>query len=448
MAQTKSMTSGNPLKLILELGTPLLAGSILQQLYNFVDTVVVGRGIGMDALAAVGLTGGINFLVLGFVMGMAQGVTILVSQYFGAKDYVHLRKAVTMSVFVTYLTGALVTVLAMAGAMWILEVMNTPEEIIMDSWKYLEVIMGGILISLSYNFLSGILRALGDSKNPLIAMVIAFILNTILDILFVIPLNMGVVGAALATVMAQAVSALYCFWCCCKLEILRLHKADWAWSGKMVWSSFSLSLPVAVMNSITAVGVLIMQTAINGFGQVYIAGYSTASKIIILMEQISSTYGFASGTYVGQNKGARQPERIMQGVRQIQFAVIGMNLACAAVSFLLGKQLLGMMIGQADPAVIDTAYHSLVFLSLFLVFLGLLWIYRCALQSMSDTLFPMISGIIEFAARALSIVFLPAILGFDGVLWAEASAWISAAAMLACVYYYRVKKLKKEAVSV
>lgn len=444
MEQTTSMTSGKPLKLILQLGLPLLAGNILQQLYNFVDTVVVGRGIGTAALAAVGLTGAIHFLVLGFISGLAQGVSILAAQFFGAGDYSSLRKSVTMSALVNYASGIVITALSLWQASWILEIMQTPADILPYSLTYLQIIFGGILISLTYNFLSGILRAFGDARNPLIAMIIAFFVNTILDIWFVMGLQMGVAGAAWATVIAQGISALYCWICCRKISVLRMERKDWKWDGAMAWKSFILSFPVAIMNSITAVGVMFLQAAINTFGAVYIAGYSTASKIIVLTEQISSTFGFASGTFVGQNMGAGLTERIQEGVRVIQKAVAGMNLGTCLVLIVIGRPLLALMLSADEPEVIDIAYQCVVFLSVFLVALGILWIFRCALQSMSDTFFPMLSGILEFVSRVVCIMILPHFFGFYGVLMSEVSAWIAAALMLGIVYTWRMKKERKK----
>lgn len=436
------MTSGNPTRLILKLGIPLLAGNVLQQLYTLVDTVIVGRGIGVDALAAVGLTGSITFLILGFMIGMAQGVGILVSQSFGAQNAEQLRKSVTMSFVLNYTIGLVVTAAALSSVHWILRTMNTPAGLIPISAAYLRIIFSGILVSLSYNFCSGILRALGDSRNPLIAMVLAFIINTLLDLWFVMGLRMGVTGAGLATVIAQGMSALYCFWCCRQISILHLKREDWHLDLAMLKTSFQLSVPVAVMNSITAVGVMILQAAINAFGAVYIAGYSTASKIILLLEQISSTFGFATGTYVGQNLGAGKLDRIRQGVASMQKAVLIMNVLSAAATIGCGRFMIQSMISSAEAEVVDVAYHCLVVLSVFLAALGILWVFRCALQSMSDTFFPMLSGILEFGTRTCCILTLPRWFGFNGVLYSEVSAWMAAALMLGIVYRRRMKNIE------
>ena len=222
MSQTKDMTIGNPSKLILAFGMPLLAGNILQQLYNMVDTIVVGRGVGVDALAAVGATGSINFLVLGFIMGMAQGVSILAAQFFGSKDYQRLRKSITMNIYISIVVCGLMTVLSLLFTKDVLLLMGTPETIMNDAVSYIQIIFLFMSVSYAYNFLSGILRAVGDSKNPVIAMVIACIINVVLDVVLVMYVHMGVAGAAYATVIAQAFSALYCLWSYLKIKELRL----------------------------------------------------------------------------------------------------------------------------------------------------------------------------------------------------------------------------------
>lgn len=441
MSSTKRMTQGSEVKAILAFGLPLLFGNVLQQLYNFVDTLIVGRGISMNALAAVGTTGSINFLVLGFIMGMAQGVNILVSQYFGAKDFKNLKKSVTMSLLINVFTGIIISILSIAFVPLLLENMNTPAEILEDAILYIRIIFAGILISLAYNFLSGILRALGDSKNPLRAMVIAFFVNTALDLFFVLVLGWGVAGAALATVLAQGVSALFCFMQCSKLQILHLNKEDWQMDTGLLKKSLSLSLPVAIMNSITATGVIVLQAAINAYGAAYVAAYSAASKINMILEQISSTFGYATGTFVGQNIGANEIERIKKGVARINLVVIGFNVATALLIICFAKPLMAFMVGEDETLVMEYGAHCLIFLSVFLFALGILWVHRCALQSMSDTFFPMLSGLLEFFARVLGVMLFPGLMGFDGLLMAEVFAWICAAIMLVIVYKVRIHLL-------
>lgn len=439
----QDMTRGNPGKLIFSFGMPLLFGNILQQLYNFVDTVVVGRGAGLGALAAVGATGSINFLVLGFVIGLTQGVSILCAQYFGAKEEENIRKSITMSAILCFSTAVLLTLLSMAGARPLLQWMNTPASVLDDAVLYIQIIFGAIAVSTAYNFFSGILRALGDSKHPLNAMVLAFLINTVLDILFVIPGKMGVAGAAWATVIAKVFSALYCWFCLKKISMLRLSKADWKWDRTMFAKSAGLSLPVAVMNSITAVGVMVIQMAINGFGEVYVAAYAAANKVIIILEQISSTFGFAAGTFAGQNLGAGKITRIEKGVRQANWIVLAMNISCALLCTLAGKPMMELMMGTEDLQAVEIAVQTVTVLSWFMIFLGGLWIYRSSLQSMGDTLWPMASGLLEFFSRLFFCWLLPSVFGFVGILLAECSAWICAMLMLLAVYCITMRRLKK-----
>lgn len=438
------MTSGPPAKLIFLFGLPLLAGNILQQLYNFVDTIIVGRGISMEALAAVGVTGSLNFLVLGFLMGLSQGVSILVSQFFGAEDFASLRKSITMSAWLCFGAGFIIMTLALSGSRWLLEVIITPPDIIDDAQTYLNLIFMGIPLSLAYNFLGGILRGVGDSKNPLIAMVIAFSINTALDLLFILPLKMGVAGAALATVLAQGISALYCLWCCLKIDVLKLHRSDWKWSGSLFRRSYRLSLPVAFMNSITAVGLIFLAAAINGYGSDFVAAYSAASKVLVILEQISSAFGMAASSYAGQNMGAGKISRIRTGIRKANLIVLALNLICTICMFAFSRNLLQIMVSAENREVLDISVYILNFQSAFLAFLGTLWVFRSALQGMGDTVAAMLSGLVEFFTRIFCILWLPALLGFNGVLSAETFSWITATILLAAIYYRKLSKLKKK----
>ena len=443
MPQTKDMTIGSPSKLIIGFGLPLLAGNLLQQLYNMVDTIVVGRGVGVEALAAVGATGSINFLVLGFIMGMAQGISILVSQYFGSKEYERLRKSVTMNIYISIAVCGLMTILSLLFTKDILLVMDTPSNILTDAIDYIQIIFLFMSVSYAYNFLSGILRAVGDSKNPVIAMVIACVINIILDIWFVIGIGMGVKGAAYATVIAQAFSALYCLVSYKRIPELRLQKEDWKMDWKLLKKSFFLSFPVAVMNSITAVGVMVLQAGVNHFGTEYIAAYSAGSKIMVILETIGSTFGSAGATFVGQNLGAGKIDRILKGINELAIVMVVVHILLAIVMFFSTTSILGMMIGKEQTNVIAYGNQYMRVMYLFIAVLSILWVYRCALQAMGDTFLPMISGVVEFFSRIIFTMTLPGLLGFDGIALSEVSAWVGACCVLIPAFYYRVFKLKK-----
>ncbi len=442
MAQTKDMTIGNPNQLILGFGLPLLAGNLLQQLYNMVDTIVVGRGVGVNALAAVGATGSINFLVLGFIMGMAQGISILVSQYFGSKDFYKLRKSITMNIYISIVVCGLMTILSLLFTKDILVFMDTPNNILTDAVNYIQIIFLFMSISYAYNFLSGILRAVGDSKNPVIAMVIACFINIILDVWFVMGIHMGVRGAAYATIIAQAFSAVYCFISCLRIPEIRLQKQDWKMDWGLLKKSFLLSFPVAIMNSITAVGVMVLQVGVNHFGTEYIAAYSAGSKIMVVLETIGSTFGTACATFVGQNLGAGKVDRILKGVNELALIMIGIHILLAVVMYFSTNSILSMMIGSEQTAVIAYGFQYMRIMYVFIAVLSILWVYRCALQAMGDTFLPMISGVVEFFSRIICTMTLPSLLGFDGIAFSEVSAWVGACCILIPAFYYRLHKIK------
>lgn len=444
MSHTKDMTSGNPVKLIVAFGLPLLAGNILQQLYNMVDTIVVGRGVGVDALAAVGATGSFNFLVLGFIMGMAQGVSILVAQFFGSKDFRRLRQSITMSAYLSVIVCVSLTIISLLFSRDILIMMDTPSNILDDAVIYINIIFACMSISYIYNFFSGILRAVGDSRNPVIAMVIAFFVNVVLDVWFVMGLHMGVAGAAYATVIAQGVSALYCFVSYMAIHEIRVKKEDWAMNLSLLKDSFFISIPVAIMNSITACGIMILQAGVNHFGTAYVAGYSAASKLIIILEQLGSTFGFACSTYVGQNLGAHRPDRIRYGVKQIAIIMVITHLALGAIMWFISVPILSWMIGAKETTVIQYAYQYLKINYIFIFILSILWVYRCSLQSLGDTVLPMVSGIVEFFSRMICTMVLPSVIGFDGIAFSEVAAWTFACFVLVPGFYYRLHQQERK----
>lgn len=443
MAQTKDMTTGTPSKLIIGFGLPLLAGNILQQLYNMVDTIVVGRGVGVEALAAVGATGSINFFVLGFIMGMAQGVSILVSQFFGSKDYRRLRQSITMSVYISIAVCGVMTILSLLFTRDLLKWMDTPENILEDAVTYISIIFACMSISYAYNFLSGILRAVGDSRNPVIAMVIACIVNVGLDVFFVMGLHTGVAGAAWATVIAQGISALYCLVSYLRIEETRVMREDWTMNTNLLKESFVLSLPVAIMNSVTAVGVMVLQAGVNHFGTQYIAGYSAGSKIMMILETIGSTFGYACSTFVGQNLGARKTDRIRKGVNEIALVMGIFHIVLGALMLCITKPILTMMVGAGEKEVIAYGCQYMRINYIFLFVLSLLWVYRCSLQSLGDTILPMVSGIMEFVARITFTLTLPNLIGFDGIAFSEISAWCFACVVLIPAFYYRIHQKEK-----
>lgn len=440
---TKNMTSGNSAKLIFFFAVPLLFANIFQQLYNMVDTIIVGRYISVQALAAVGATGSINFLVIGFVTGLTQGVSILTAQYYGAQCYERLRKSVTISACLYFIIGAIITVISVAGSEALLDLLQTPDTIKPEALLYIRIIFIGMFSIIAFNFFSSILRSLGDSKTPLLALCVACGINIGLDILFIVVLHMGVEGAAYATVAAQLISAVICYIRMKAISELKLSKNDWSYDAILFQRSFRLGMPVAVMNSITAIGVMILQFAVNGYGDIYIAAYSVAAKVQIMLEQLSNTFGFAIAAYVGQNLGANKIERIRTGVRKAVEMLTVANILLGVVVLMFGKSIMAFMVSGEEAEVIAVGYQFLVVFALFLWMLGLLFVYRSSLQAMGDTLFPMVSGFVEFFTRIAFVLILPMFFGFLAVPYAEGGAWTSAGCMLMAAYSYRMHHMIK-----
>lgn len=440
----KNMTSGNPTKLIISFAIPLLLGNIFQQLYNMVDTIIVGRFIGVNALAAVGSTGSISFLVLGFVLGLTQGLSILVAQYYGADNYKKIRKSITMSVYLYAIVGIIITVISVMYSRELLEILRTPDNIINDAHSYIRIIFSGIIVTIAFNFLSGILRALGDGKTPLYSLFISSIINIVLDIYFIVVLKMGVNGAAYATVIAQLISSIFCYYKIHKIKEIRIHKEDWKFNGLLFKKSFILGIPVALMNSVTAVGVMVLQVVVNGYGAVYVAGYSAGSRVIVILEQVGNTFGFAIATYAGQNLGANKIDRIKEGVKKTNVILAVVNVAIGAMVVLFGKPILALIVSGSETEVISVGYQYLVVTSLLLWVLGLLFVYRSTLQAIGDTFIPMISGIVEFAARIGAVIILSSLFGFLAIPAAEVAAWIMATIILMTAYYYRIRKFEED----
>lgn len=448
MAQTKDMTVGKPAGLIFFFALPLMMGNICQQLYIVVDSAIVGQVAGVEALAAMGAAEWINWLVMGVVGGFAQGFSIMVAQRFGAGDIPGLRKAVGVSVTLTGIVSLLTIAIGIPVTRPLLKLLNTPENIIGGAVSYLYIIIGCALITGAYNILACILRALGNSKTPLIAMLVAAGVNIALDFVFVMGLKMGVAGAALGTVIAQAVAMVICYLAVRKIPELKFTRSDFALTRGITGTIFRLGLPVAFQNTIISAGGLVIQYVINGYGFLYVAGFTATNKLYGLIEVAGASYGFAIATYVGQNLGAGRFDRIRKGMRS-GFAMA--MATCAGVmlcAFLFGRFLLSMFI-SGDPAetaqVLDIAFRYLMFMTVSLPILYLLHPYRCALQGMGNTFIPMLSGGMELICRISTILILPMLIGELGIYFSEPAAWLGAELILMISYYRVIAKKEKQA---
>ena len=439
-SKVQDMTSGSPARLIMLFAIPLMLGNIFQQLYTMVDTIVVGQIVGVQALAALGAVEWVMWLVLGVASGMTQGFSILIAQYYGAREIKDLKKALAHSYILTAILAAAVLVVSQAGAYGLLRFLNTPENIIGMSMSYLRVVFCGIPMIAAYNIFASALRAMGNSKTPLTAMILAAIINVVLDILFVAQFHMGVAGAAAATVIAQSFSAVYCFLVLRKINIVKLEKSHFSKDVILDKKLLKLGTPIVFQNVIIAVGGLVVQYVVNGYGFLFVAGFTATNKLYGLLEMAAISYGYAIVTYVGQNLGAKRPDRIKKGVRAS--AVIA--AITSAVMILWGKTILFLFI-SGDPKqtqqVLEIAYRYLFIMACFLWILYFLYVYRSALQGLGDTVIPMMSGVAEFVMRVGVALLLPLAMGENGIFYAEITAWTGAAVLLAVNYYRRVKTL-------
>lgn len=442
-AQVRDMTKGSPAKLILFFAVPLMLGNIFQQLYTMVDTIVVGQIAGVQALAALGAVEWIMWMVLGVSTGITQGFSILISQHYGAKKWDALKKTVAHSYLLTAVTAILLLIVSQLTARWILVFLNTPDNIIGMSLIYLRIVFCGIPIVAAYNILASVLRALGNSRTPLIAMIIASFINVILDILFVAALHWGVAGAALATVIAQTFSAFYCFLVVCKIEIVHTCRADFAKIPGLNRKLFALGAPILFQDVIISVGGLAVQFVINGYGFLFVAGFTATNKLYGVLEMAAISYGYAIVSYVGQNLGAGEIRRIKKGVRVSTVLAFFTSAVISILMFLFGKILLSMFI-SGDPKqvgqVLAIAWHYLSVMASCLCILYFLYVYRSALQGLGNTMIPMLSGIVEFFVRVGVALLLPRLIGQNGIFYAEIAAWTGAVILLVSSYYISIRR--------
>lgn len=442
----KNMTTGKPAKLILGFSLSLVAGNVFQQLYTVVDTMVVGKYLGVSALAALGASDWLNWLMLGVIQGLTQGFGIRMAQEFGANRMDDLKRSVGSAAVLSMLSAVVLVAVGQMSAGPVLTLLQTPQEIIGYSLLYLRIMFAGVPIVMLYNLLACILRSLGDSRTPLNAMIVASVTNIVLDYLFVLGFGWGIAGAAAATLIAQAVSSAFCFYHIKKIAFLKLARTDFHLQRELSGRLFMLGLPMAFQNGIIAIGGMIVQFVVNGYGVIFIAGFTATNKLYGLLEIAGTSYGYAMVTYVGQNLGAGRHDRIKSGMRAAMGIAMATSAFIAVCMLVFGKYLLGLFISGTPEVVEQTmriAYFYLAVMSVCLPVLYVLHVTRSALQGMGNTLLPMLSGVAEFVMRTLSVIFLPMLLGEVGIFFAEIAAWLGADVVLVISYFSQMKKLQE-----
>lgn len=441
----KNLTTGKPLKLIMEFAVPLLAGNLLQQTYNIVDAAIVGKYLGSDQLASVGASSSVQFLVLGFCMGTCNGFSIPVAQKFGADDHKGMRSSIFNSAILAVVLSIILTVACALGCSGILQLLKTPDKIFDDAYKYLLVIFLGIPCTILYNFLSGILRAVGDSKTPFLFLVISTVLNIILDLVCIIVFKWGCMGAAIATITAQGISGILCFMLIRKkYDILKLTKEDRVYDKKNMWIMAIIGIPMGLQFSITAIGSMVLQSVNNGLGEIYISAFTAGMRIKMFAMCPYDAIATAVSTFVSQNYGAKKYDRIKKGI--VQGIVVGLVYAVLVfvVLAVFGRLLSLIFINREDTAVLDASAMYLKYLGMFYWAIAFLNVCRMCTQGLGFTGRAIFSGVVEMIARiVVAVVFVP-MFGFTAVCFADQTAWVCACFYIVPTCIYCVKKLKKQ----
>lgn len=439
------MTKGKPLQLIVKFMIPLILGNIFQQFYAMADTVIVGRFVGVNALAAVGATGSISFLLLGFLQGLTAGFTVLTSQRFGAGDIEGMKKTVgnaaVLSVIVT-LVGTVLSVVFMSG---LLRLMNTPEEIFADALEYITIICMGFAAVILYNMMASILRAIGDSRTPLYFLVLAAGLNVVLDLVFIINFGWGVAGAAWATVISQGVSGILCvIYVIKKVPLLHINREHCRLDGQVVRIQLKIGLPMALQFSITAIGAIIVQSVLNMLGAFAVAAYTAACKVEQLVTQPFVAIGVTMATYCAQNKGVNDYDRIRQGVKISHILSAGYAIISALVVNATIPYILRLFVSAAElPEILKYAEIYVFLCSIFFFPLAMIYILRNALQGSGYSFLPMMGGVVEMVSRVVIAMIAASMMSYTGVCFANGITWLVTAVFLLISYRYTMKKAEK-----
>lgn len=444
-ALQKDMTSGSPAKIILDFTLPIFIGNVFQQFYNMADTVIVGKFVGTKALAAVGSTGTIMFLIIGFVLGMTAGFTVLTAQRFGAGDMRAMRQTVASAALLSIGMSVILTIVSMVFMRPLLEFMHTPADIFDDAYAYIMIICAGIFAQMLYNLLASVLRALGNSKIPLYFLILAALLNIVLDLIFIIVFGLGAAGAAYATVTAQGVSGVLCLlYIIKKVPVLHLKKDDWKPNGYLLKIQLAVGFPMALQYSITAIGTMMVQTSLNLLGSIQVAAFTAASKIEQIVTQAYVALGTTMATYCAQNIGAGNVARIRKGFKAATIMGCVYSVAVAAVVMTVGKYMTYLFLSGDVSDIMNSVDIYLKCAGIFFIPLAIVNLYRNGIQGMGFGLLPMMAGVAELVGRGVVAVVASRQRSYIGVCLASPAAWVLAGGLLLIMYFYVIKICEKK----
>ncbi len=433
----KDLTKGNITKLIFGFAIPLLFGNVFQLFYNLADTRIVGQFLGDTSLGAIGATWALNSVIVGFLNGLTNGFGLVTARFFGAKEYDRMRKTVAHSITLGLATSAVLTTLSLVFTRPLLEYLNTPSEIINQSKSYICIIFAGMTISMTYNICAGILRAIGDTISPLVFLIIATIVNIILDLFFISVLDFGVEGAAYATLIAQAVSAILCI-----IYILKKHRIlvpklkDFKFNGRMAGEMYATGVSMGLMISLVGIGTVLIQGAINNFGTKIIVAHTTARKISDMYMLPISVFGMAAATFSSQNYGAEKIDRVRKGLLQTTIITWGWSVIVIAITWVATPFLVRLITGIDNPETVKVVVQYMKINTAFYFVLDIVIVFRNALQGVGDKISPIASSALELVGKCLMAKFLAPKLGYFGIIINEPIVWIGMAVILAAGFVF------------
>jgi putative MATE family efflux protein len=442
---TKDMTSGSPAKLIFGFAIPMFLGLLFQQFYSMVDTLIVGKFLGVNPLAGVGSTTSLNFMVLGFCMGVCNGFAIPVAQMFGAREEGRLRRYVTNGAWLCIVFSVVMTLVVVAVCRPVLVLMQTPEEIFEYAYVYIVIVFWGIPCTFLYNILAAIIRSLGDSKTPVVFLAVSSGINIVLDLVFVLAFDMGVEGPAIATVLAQGISGIVCLWYMYrKFPVLHASREEWrpelSYMGKLCY----IGVPMGLQYSVTAIGTLVLQAAVNGLGAAVVAGVTAGQKINAFIQCPLEALGQTMAPYAGQNMGAEKYDRIGKGLKSAVGMGFVVSVLCFVLAIFFGKQLTTLFVDASETTIISYSYQFLLYCTGGYCLLTLVNTVRFTIQGMGFSVFAILSGIMEMIARILAATVVVQMIGFAGTCLAHPMAWLFADVFLIPAFFWCRKKVAKQ----
>lgn len=442
---TKDMTSGSPAKLIFGFAIPMFLGLLFQQFYSMVDTLIVGKFLGVNPLAGVGSTTSLNFMVLGFCMGVCNGFAIPVAQMFGAREEGRLRRYVTNGAWLCIVFSVVMTLVVVAVCRPVLVLMQTPEEIFEYAYVYIVIVFWGIPCTFLYNILAAIIRSLGDSKTPVVFLAVSSGINIVLDLVFVLAFDMGVEGPAIATVLAQGISGIVCLWYMYrKFPVLHASREEWrpelSYMGKLCY----IGVPMGLQYSVTAIGTVVLQAAVNGLGAAVVAGVTAGQKINAFIQCPLEALGQTMAPYAGQNMGAEKYDRIGKGLKSAVGMGFVVSVLCFVLAIFFGKQLTTLFVDASETTIISYSYQFLLYCTGGYCLLTLVNTVRFTIQGMGFSVFAILSGIMEMIARILAATVVVQMIGFAGTCLAHPMAWLFADVFLIPAFFWCRKKVAKQ----